>query len=66
MNGNDPKSERYEWTESRIWLDLYRLLAYFHASPTLYHMKDELDMEYPSIENLRATCEKAEIHEVLF
>jgi hypothetical protein len=65
MEAYEHNIERYEWTESRIWLDLYRLLAFFHASPKLRHLKDDLDIEYQSIENLRATCEKAEIHEVL-
>lgn len=65
MNENEAATERYEWSESRIWLDLYRLLAYFNASPTLYHLKDDLGIEYQSIQNLRASCEKAEIHEVL-
>ena len=65
MDADEHETESYGWTETRIWLDLYRLLAYFHASSTLHDLKDELGVEYQSIENLRATCEKVEIHELL-
>ena len=56
--------KRFEWTESRIWLDLYRLLSYFYASVPLHQLRDD-GYEYDSVKNLREMCEKAEIHELL-
>ena len=58
-------TNRFQWTESRIWLDLYRLVAYFYSSDPLHKLRDVEGYEYDSIKNLRDMCEKAEIHELL-
>lgn len=57
--------KRFEWTESRIWLDLYRLLACFYSSVALHKLRDDEGCEYESVKDLRNSCEKAEIHELL-
>ena len=58
-------TERYRITESRVFVDLYRLLTSCFASDHLNSLRDDLDTPYLSVLNLRDACEKEEIHELL-